>query len=282
MKRTTALAASAALITSLMLPGVAAMAQNLALEEIVVTARKRSESLMEVPLAITAFSAATLEKMNLTEMTELATFTPGFHFVEQLGGGSGRSDRSSSSLTFRGLFLGPGAQGTAAGALVFIDGAAVIGAQAPAFIDMERVEVLKGPQSAYFGRSVLSGAVNYVTRSPNTEEFAGRVTATYATYDTALVQVSLEGPITDTLAIRVSASHDDKGGHYKNASNRSIELGGTTSDSIALQLQFQPSDNLTAKGFLHYMRHDDGPPAQASLKGSTGDFNCDPGGGRLG
>ena len=278
MKRSSALAATTALITSLMLPGAAAVAQNLALEEIVVTARKRSESLMEVPLAITAFSAATLEKMALTEMTDLATFTPGFHYVDQVGGGSGRSDRSSSSLTFRGLFLGPGASGTAAGALVFIDGAAVIGGQAPAFVDMERVEVLKGPQSAYFGRSVLSGAINYVTRNPNTEEFQGRVTASAATHDTSLVQVSLEGPITDTLAVRVSASRDDKGGHYKNASNPGQDLGGTKSNSVALQVLFQPNDNLTAKGFLHYMRHDDEPPAQASLKGSTGDFNCDLGG----
>ena len=253
-------------------------AQSFALEEIVVTARKREESLMEAPLAISAFSAATIEKMNLTEMTDLATFTPGFHYVDQIGGGSGRSDRSSSSLTFRGLFLGTGAQGINAGALLFIDGAPVVGAQAPTFVDMERVEVLKGPQSAYFGRSVLSGAINYVTRNPNTEEFRGRIIASAADHETSLVQVSLEGPITDTLAIRISGSIDDKGGHYTNFSNREIDLGGTHSSSVGAQLFFEPSDNFTAKGYFQYMRHDDGPPAQASLKASTGDFNCDLGG----
>ena len=75
---------------------------------------------------------------------------------------------------FRGLFLGTAAQGQAAGGLLFIDGAPVIGGQAPTLIDFERVEVLKGPQSAYFGRSVLSGAINYVSRDPNDEEWGGR------------------------------------------------------------------------------------------------------------
>ncbi|MCB2106961.1 MAG: TonB-dependent receptor [Rhodobacteraceae bacterium] len=269
------LAGSAAIALTVDL-GSTAYAQVTGLEEIVVTARKRSESLMEVPLAISAFSAATLEKMGLTDMTDLSTFTPGFHYVEQVGGGSGRSDRSSSALQFRGLFLGAGAQGTTAGALVFIDGAAVIGGQAPAFVDMERVEVLKGPQSAYFGRSVLSGAVNYITRTPSMDGFKGRVTASTASYGTNLVQLSLEGPVSDKFAIRLSGSHDFKGGQYVNASNREIRLGAETTNSVAAQLFFQPSDNLTAKGFFHYMRHDDGPPAQAALKASTGDFNCNP------
>lgn len=249
-----------------------------ALEEIIVTARKRDESLMEIPLAISAFSAETLEKMNLTEMNEIAAFTPGFHYQNQVGGGSGRNDRSASSLTFRGLYLGTNGQGANAGALVFIDGAAVIGGQAPPFLDMQRVEVLKGPQSAYFGRSVLSGAINYVTRTPNTEEFQGRVTASFAEYDTSLLQFSVEGPVTDSLALRFSASRDEKGGHYKNFSNPSQHLGDRSTDSAALQALWQPSDKLTVTGYLHYMEHDDGPPAQAALKDSTGDFNCDLGG----
>jgi iron complex outermembrane receptor protein len=248
------------------------------LEEIVVTARKQEESLMTAPLAISAFSAETLEKMNLTEMTEIAEYTPGFHFQNQIGGGSGRNDRSTSSLTFRGLYLGTGARGADAGALVFIDGAAVIGGQAPPFLDFQRVEVLKGPQAAYFGRSVMTGAINYVTRQPNTEEFGGRVTASFAEYDSSLLQFSVEGPVTDTLALRFSASRDEKGGHYKNAANPSQTLGDRKTDSAALQALFQPNDKLTVTGYLQYMEHDDGPPAQASLKASTGDLTCDLGG----
>ena len=250
-------------------------AQEFALEEIVVTARKVEENLMEAPLAISAMSAATLEKMNLTEMGEIASFTPGFHYVKQVGGGSGRNDRSASSLVFRGLYLGTLNREQQAGGLVFLDGSPLLGGQAPAMVDMERVEVLKGPQSAYFGRSVLSGAINYVSRNLNDEEFQGRITGSAASFDSSLVQVALEGPIMDGLAVRVSASRDEKGGQYKNFANPDIELGGELTESFVLQVQFRPTDKLAAKLFYQQMEHDDGPPAQAALKGSTGDFNCD-------
>jgi len=253
-------------------------AQEPALEEIVVTARKVEENLMEAPLAISAMSAATLEKMNLTEMGEIASFTPGFHYVKQVGGGSGRNDRSASSLVFRGLYLGTLNREQQAGGLVFLDGSPLLGGQAPAMVDMERVEVLKGPQSAYFGRSVLSGAINYVSRNLNDEEFQGRLTASAASFDSSLVQVALEGPIMDGLAVRVSASRDEKGGQYKNFANPDVELGGELTESFVVQAQFRPNERLSAKAFFQYMEHDDGPPAQAALKGSTGDFNCDLGG----
>lgn len=81
------------------------MAQNLALEEIVVTARKIEENLMEVPVAITAFSAADLDAADMSTLDDIQLFTPSFFFSNQQGG-SGRNDRSSNSLTFRGLFLG--------------------------------------------------------------------------------------------------------------------------------------------------------------------------------
>lgn len=254
------------------------LAQEAALEEIVVTARKVEENLMEAPLAISAMSAATLEKMNLTDMTEIASFTPGFHYVKQVGGGSGRNDRSASSLVFRGLYLGTLNREQQAGGLVFLDGSPLLGGQAPAMVDMERVEVLKGPQSAYFGRSVLSGAINYVSRDLNEEEFQGRVTASASSFDSLLAQVALEGPIMDGLAVRISASRDEKGGQYKNFANPDVELGGELTESFVLQVQFRPTSNLSAKLFYQQMEHDDGPPAQAALKGATGDFNCDLGG----
>src|SRR5687768_16377440 len=75
-----------------------------ALEEIVVTARKVEENLLDVPLAITAFAARDIEAMNMKQLTDIALMTPSFNFVNQQGG-SGRNDRSSRSLTFRGLYL---------------------------------------------------------------------------------------------------------------------------------------------------------------------------------
>ena len=105
MKRSSYLAATTAMIAMLAVPGSEALAQQLALEEIVVTARKVEENLMEVPLAITAFSAADLEAADMSSLEDIQLFTPSFFFSNQQGG-SGRNDRSSNSLTFRGLFLG--------------------------------------------------------------------------------------------------------------------------------------------------------------------------------
>ena len=120
-------------------------ADGLALDEIVVTARKREESLMEIPMSITAMSAETLEKMNLTQMDEIATYTPGFHYVEQVGGGSGRGDRSGSSLVFRGLFLGTAAQGQAAGARAGAAAAARAGVELVVGLEDERAPQGLGP-----------------------------------------------------------------------------------------------------------------------------------------
>ena len=223
MKRTTALAASTALITSLMLPGVAAMAQSLVLEEIVVTARKIEENLMEVQLAITAFSAQDIESRNMKDLNDISSFTPSFNFANQQGG-SGRNDRSTNSLTFRGLFLGNNI-GLSAGGQLFIDGAPVIGAQTPSISDVERIEVLKGPQSAYFGRSTFAGAINFVTRDPG-DEFAGRINAEYSEFGSHDLALSLEGPIVeDKLAIRVGARSVHEGGYYKNFVDPTQDFG---------------------------------------------------------
>ena len=150
-----------AVISLVSMPGAAAIAQEFALEEIVVTARKVEENLMEVPLAVTAFSSEDLEAIDMVQLTDLQLFTPSFSFTDQAGEAGARNDRSSNSLTFRGLYLN-GNVGINAGGLLFIDGAPVVGAFMPSIVDTERVEVLKGPQSAYFGRSTFLGAVNFV------------------------------------------------------------------------------------------------------------------------
>ncbi|MEQ8735131.1 MAG: TonB-dependent receptor [Rhodospirillaceae bacterium] len=264
MKRTSVLAASTALVTSLLLPHVAPMAQNLALEEIVVTARKVEENLMEVPLAITAFSAQDIESRNMKDLNDISAFTPSFSFSNQQGG-SGRNDRSTNSLTFRGLFLGNNA-GLSAGGQLFIDGAPVIGAQTPSISDVERIEVLKGPQSAYFGRSTFAGAINFVTRDPG-DEFAGRINAEYSQFGSHDMALSLEGPIVeDKLAIRVGARSVHEGGYYTNFADPTQSFGERDTTSLSTSIVFTPSDNLKVKAFVQYFENKDGPPAQAALK----------------
>ncbi len=185
-------------------------AQEFALEEIVVTARKVEENLMEVPLAITAFSAEDLESIDMAELNDIQLYTPSFSFTNQQGG-SGRNDRSSNALVFRGLYLNINV-GVNAGGLLFIDGAPVVGGYSPSIVDTERVEILKGPQSAYFGRSTFVGALNFVMKEPG-NEFGGRISTDLARFGSNEQHIMIEGPLVkDKLSMRVSGRHWRQGG----------------------------------------------------------------------
>ena len=276
----TRLAAATAIISLFVLPATAAIAQELALEEIVVTARKVEENLMEVPLAVTAFSAEELESIDMAQLTDLQLFTPSFSFTDQAGQ-SGRNDRSSNSLTFRGLYLNVNV-GITAGGLMFIDGAPVVGGYMPSIVDTERVEVLKGPQSAYFGRSTFVGAVNFVMKEPG-DEFGGRVSVDYGSFGSNEQHLMLEGPIVkDKLSVRVSARHWELGGYIDNYGQPGERLGGRTTNSLSTSIVFTPADGWKAKLFVNYFEDDDFAGAQFALKEDSyngranPDGTCDP------
>ncbi len=252
-----------------------AQAQGLALEEIIVTARKVEENLMTVPIAITAFSEKDIQSIGIKQLNDVMLMTPSFNFVNQQGG-SGRNDRSSNALVFRGLFLSNNV-GLGAGGQLFIDGAPVIGAQPPSIIDVERIEVLKGPQSAYFGRSTFVGAINFVTREPG-NEFKGKVNAEASSFGSHDGSVSFEGPIVeDKLSARISGRHFVKGGAFTNAANPNEKLGRQTTGSVSGSFVFRPADNFKIKSYVNWFEDNDGGPAQGALKQSefTGRANAD-------
>lgn len=257
---------------------VSPAAAQVTLEEIVVTARRTEENLMEVPLAVTAITSQLMEERRIVNMMDVATFTPGFHFTDETANSaSGRANRASFDLQFRGNSI---ASGT-----LFIDGTPVAGNRPPPFADIERIEVLKGPQSVYFGRSTYTGAINYVTKEPG-EEYKGAFSAEYSSFNSNEEILSFEGPlIKDRLAARVSVSHWYKGGHYKNETNKSERLGQRSTLSGSLSLVFTPNDNLKVKNWFNMYKDEDGPAANASLKGPIGSFlpnqlNCNLGGSR--
>jgi iron complex outermembrane receptor protein len=252
----------------------------ISLEEIVVTARKVEENLMDVPIAITAFSSAEIESAGIKQLGDVMLMTPGFNFVNQQGS-SGRNDRSASSLVFRGLYLNLNT-GLNAGGNLFIDGAPVLGAQPPAIVDVERIEVLKGPQSAYFGRSTFAGAINFVTREPG-QDVKGKVIAEVSSWSSYDVSGSFEGGLTDSITGRVTVRDFKRGGQYTNFTDSSgKKLGEQTTQSFSAALVFKPSDSLKIKAYVNVFRDDDGPPAQGALKSDsftgrvTADGTCVP------
>jgi iron complex outermembrane receptor protein len=250
-------------------PAVAQQQPAFSLEEVVVTARRREENLMEVPLAISAVSAQDIEAAGIRDLNTLAQYTPG------LWAEAGVNSRNNRQLTFRGLSVSTGQ--------VFVDGAPYAGAGVngaggtPNLGDLARVEVLVGPQSVYFGRSTFEGAVNFVTKDPG-DKFKGKVNAEYAKFGTTDDQISLEGPIVPgKLGARVTGRHYSTAGQWVNQGDTSNRLGQQSTNSVTGIVLFTPTDDLKAKVLLDYTVDDDGPPPDIALKGDKEIF-CQLGG----
>lgn len=216
-----------------MLPVDSALAE---IEEIVVTARNRAEDLQTVPLAITAFSATQLEKTGISDVEDLADFTSNMTF------NSSESGRQPIPV-IRGMGM-IDTRGFDNNVSLFIDGAFVSGraAQNVGMLDLQRVEVVKGPQSALYGRNSFAGAINYVTKKPG-DEFEGKIEATAGDNELYEIIGSVSGPIIkDRLSGRIAFSHDENNGTYKNTAPGGDGLGGRESDSISGALRFTPND----------------------------------------
>ena len=270
MTRTRLLAATSAVaLLSVGTTPVAAQqsaADSIALEEIVVTARRMEENLMTVPIAVTAFSSKDIDAANIKQLSDVVQMTPSFNYTPQAGG-SGRNERGSSSLVFRGLFLTNQAVGIIGGGQLFIDGSPVVGAQPPAIADVERIEVLKGPQAVYFGRSTFLGAINYVTKDPS-DEFKGRLNAEMSSFYSHDVSLTLEGPLVeDRVGVRVTAHQFHKGGAFVNATNPGGQkFQEQNTKSLSGSLVATPTDNLKIKTYVRVFEDNDGPPAQGAFK----------------
>ena len=226
------------------------------LEEIVVTARKRSESLLDVPLAITSFSSDQLVQMGTGTLEELTLYSSGVQFQNQAVAIPGRYN---SAVRFRGMATNLSQPAQQIGT-VFVDGIWVSGSVfGLGFDDVERVEVIRGPQSAIFGRSTFGGAVNYITRTPGTE-YQGRVSAEIAEYGTYDVAISHEGRLfSDDLRYRIAARGFGTDGQYT-AARDGGQLGREETKSVSATLYATPAERLNIKARFFYGQDNDGAP----------------------
>src|SRR5262249_41902876 len=143
---------------------------------------------------------------------------------------------------------------------VFVDGVYVLGGVTSVnTVDVERVEVIKGPQNAQYGRNTFGGAINFITRNPG-NEFKGEVSAEYSNLKSSNISVSLEGPvIADKLTARVSLLDYTKGAEYTSSLDGG-KLGEENTKSVTGTLYATPNDNLWVRLRAHYQQDDDGPP----------------------
>ena len=190
------------------------------IEEIVVTAQKREESAQRVPIAITAFSAAQLAQSGIVTSDELQRFTP--NLTWNAAGGAG------SSVGLRGIVDINFTTGQVGSVAIVVD---EVGLNSPvantfALLDLERVEVLRGPQVTLYGRSTTGGAINFITNRPEVGgELNGRVSATIGDFDQVDIEGALGLPLGDRAALRVSALSSTRDGIFDN-----LTLGTTDSD----------------------------------------------------
>ncbi|MYJ94858.1 MAG: TonB-dependent receptor plug domain-containing protein [Proteobacteria bacterium] len=222
-----------------------------ALEEIVVTARKIEENLRDIPLTVSAFTEQALEEQGIASLQDIADATPGFDFAQAFG----RND-------FRPVIRGQSNILGRANAGLFVDG--IIIEQGNASIPLsalQRVEVVKGPQSALYGRSTLAGAVNYVLKTPGNEADA-EATLQYGDRDLFRAEIHASAPFSDTAGGAITVAHYERGGEYDNnfAGNalgtpaEMNQVGGESTTSVTGVLTFAPSERVDIK--LHAMYED--------------------------
>ncbi len=251
-------AVAVAIAAAAMLPSGPVLAQDAAdelrLEEVTVTARKRAESVQDVPISITAFSAEAIEKANIYDIRDVVKLSPNVGYQSTGGNGTGRF---MPNLTFRGLQPAIPLPRSQSGA-VFVDGNYVLGGvNAVNTSDVERIEVLRGPQNTYFGRNTFAGAINFITRNPG-DTFAGKVDLQTSDRSNNSVRASLEGPIAgDWLSGRVTVNYRDKEGHY--VARDGGRLGDEQTQSISGTLYARPSERSWVRVRASYQQDDDGP-----------------------
>jgi iron complex outermembrane receptor protein len=256
------------LILSLIAIGGAdiALAQNDgALEEIIVTAQRRAESLQEVPIAITAFTSEALERSRITSMEDVVTRTPNFTMT---GFNAGQP-----RLFIRGIGSTDDGAAQDNSVAVFVDDV-YIGrgtGQASEIYDLARVEVLRGPQGTLYGKNVVGGVVNLVSARPDQEtEF--KTDLTLGDYDLLEFKAMLNGAITDKTSARVSLISSDRSGYGEN-----IVTGSDLDDRQFLgvrgKILYEHSETFQMLLSGDYSEHSDNG---VTRKGVTGDFGGAP------
>jgi outer membrane receptor protein involved in Fe transport len=221
---------------------------NIHLEPILVNSQKREQQIMDVPAAITSISSNALQQSNITELSMLSEFVPGLYIREQ---GANRP-----TFSIRGLSseeVSPSAQPRVS---VYFNNVPINQAHSASLelYDMDRVEILKGPQNTLFGRSAQAGAVHYVSTMPGTE-FKGTLTAGIGDYGQKEVRGALNVPIIeDKLAVRAAGIYSARDGFVENTFGG--DLMGKETLAGRFSARFRPSYNHKIDMVLNYQKDD--------------------------
>lgn len=220
------------------LPGAAlAQQESTGIEEIVVTAQRREQNLQDVPIAISAFTSDAIEKNMFTDVAEYVTSTPNASFISN-------GARSRRQISIRGVTNFLGFVGTSTTGF-YVDDFSVAGSTInPPIMDIERIEILRGPQATYFGRNALGGGISITSKKPE-DRFYSSLMADVSRFNTFDLEGVLNVPlIEDTLAARFNLKQVESDGNIEN-----IHPIGGGNDSryqyAKASFRYTPTDNLT-------------------------------------
>ena len=213
--------------------------------DIIVTATKREQTLQDVPISVSVTGQETIERAQIRDLIDLQSVVPSLKVAQLNAVGQ-------TNFIIRGFGNGNGNDGIESSVGVFVDG--VYRSRSAAALDdlpeIERVEVLRGPQSTLFGKNVSAGAISIVTKKPQFT-FGAKAEITLGNYGQILSKASITGPITDTIAVRVSGSVNERDGYFHN-----LTTGSTVNDrnrwSIRGDILWQPSAEFSFRVIADY------------------------------
>lgn len=240
-------------------------------DEIVVTARKREENIQETPLSISAFTSNMIEAAGIRDMADIAKSTPGFSLDDEFGRTSGVRPVIRGQATILG----------ASGVSTFVDGILLNGSILDYDLtDVERIEVVKGPQSALYGRNTYSGAINIITKSPS-DEASGDIKVDGGKFGRFELAGTLRGPVSENVSASLHGRYFTRGGPFLNTYD-GTKVGQQESGAVSLALYYEPTDRLSARARLRLSKLHDDQPRLFSMDPSQNNLFPDDGGTYLG
>ena len=250
---------------ALSLAGGQVLAQSGALEEIVVTAQKREESLQDTPVAVSAFTAAAIESKGIDDISEVASFTPNLVFDTT----SPISGLSSGAVVFiRGIGNTDFSLTTDPGVGTYVDGVYMSRSAGGVLdvLDIERIEVLRGPQGTLFGRNTMGGAISITSRKP-ADEFQGRAELTAGDFSRLDVRAAIDVPFADTFRATFALSEKNRDG-FVDRVLVGDKLGDENRFALRVSAVYEPSEALDFLFSYDYTKIDE-QSAGSVLEGFT-------------
>ena len=240
------------------LMGVAGTAKAQQLEEIIVTAERRALNLQETPISVMSFGGEALELRGVDDMFELAQIAPNLDIKGARGSGN-----TSPIFQIRGISGGGGATGERSVGF-YVDNVFMPRTTGPVMrvLDVERIEVLRGPQGTLFGRNSTGGAIRVFSRQPEADR-DGYLRVTLGNFDHQDVQGMINVPLSDELFLRAQGASLNEDGFLRRGPQ---QLGGSEDTIARLQLAWHPSDELSLTfGAMHSDSESDGSPTDMTF-----------------